>query len=61
MTVRPPVTDGDPADASMSMAGLLEAIRDGRIGRDEALAPSPLNPNLLECIAWAWLENSGYA
>ena len=45
----------------MSMAGLLEAIRDGRIGGDEAYAPSLLNSNLLECIAWAWLENSGYA
>ena len=45
----------------MSMAGLLEAIRDGRIGGDEAHAPSLLNSNLFECIAWAWLENSGYA
>ena len=61
MTVRPPMTDGDPADASISVAGLLEAIRNGRIGRDETLASSPLNLNLLECIAWAWLENSGYA
>ena len=61
MTVRPPMTDGDLADASMSMTGLLDALKDGRIGRDEAHALSPLIPNLLECMAWAWLENSGYA
>ena len=55
------MTDEDLADAGMSMTGLLDALKDGRIGRDEVHALSPLIPNLLECMAWAWLENSGYA